>query len=108
MVDRRDHDTLGIDVGAPGKGRNLAFDPAAVVRSAGITIRWTWTGKGGPHNVEAEPADQSGESDYAFSSGDPTPAGGTTDEQVLDQPGIANDHCKLHLMIGMTGGIGVE
>jgi halocyanin-like protein len=106
--DERDSDTVDIDVGASGNGGNLAFGPSAVVVSAGTTVRWNWTGEGGAHNVEAEPDDQIGESDYEFSSGEAVDSDSEQFTQTLDSAGVALYHCEPHLAVGMKGGIAVE
>lgn len=107
LVDTRDREELTVDVGAPGNGDHFAFAPSAVVVSAGTTIRWAWTGEGGAHNVDAEPDDQLGESDYTFSSGDPVESSEKTYTQTLDSTGIALYHCEPHFSLGMKGGIAV-
>jgi halocyanin-like protein len=108
LVDARDSDTLDVDVGAPGNGDSLAFAPSAAVVSAGTTVRWVWTGEGGAHNVEAEPDEQLGESDYTFSSGEAVDSADEEYTQRLDSPGIVLYHCEPHLAVGMKGGIAVE
>ncbi|MEF8781057.1 MAG: halocyanin domain-containing protein [Haloferacaceae archaeon] len=106
IVDHRGQDTVDVGVGTGDTG--IEFGPVAVAVSPGTTIRWEWTGKGGEHNVEAEPEDQIGESDYEFSSGDPVNAEGETFEQTLEEAGIALYHCEPHLAVGMKGAIVVE
>jgi len=108
LVDERDVDTLDIAVGSSGNGGNFAYDPSAVVVSTGTTVRWNWTGEGGLHNVEAEPEEQLGESDYTFSSGEPVESSSEQFSQTLDSAGIALYHCEPHLSVGMKGGIAVE
>ncbi|MGQ4556522.1 halocyanin domain-containing protein [Halobellus sp. GM3] len=103
IVDRRDQEAITVGVGTGDTGTE--FDPAAVAVDAGTTVRWEWTGEGGAHNVEAEPDDQIGESDYEFSSGDPVDEEGETYEQVLDEPGVALYHCEPHLTVGMKGAV---
>lgn len=106
IVDRRDEDTVQVDVGSGDNG--LEFGPAAVAVSPGTTVQWEWTGQGGEHNVEAEPDEQIGESDYEFSSGEPVSGEGESYEQTLDESGIALYHCEPHLAVGMKGAIVVE
>lgn len=106
IVNRRGQDTVDVGVGTGDTG--IEFGPAAVAVSPGTTIRWEWTGNGGEHNVEAEPEDQIGESDYEFSSGDPVDAEGETFERTLDEAGIALYHCEPHLAVGMKGAVVVE
>lgn len=108
LRDRRDRDTVSVNVGAAGNGGDFAFAPPALVVAAGTEIRWSWTGRGGLHNVEAIPNEQLGESDYTFSSGEPVDAEGVQFTRTLDEPGVALYHCEPHLSVGMKGGIAVE
>ena len=108
LVDRRDADTVRIDVGASGNDGNFAFGPPGVVVSAGTEVRWNWTGEGNPHNVEAEPDEQIGRSDYEFSSGDAVGGSGVQFTRTMDTAGIALYHCEPHLSLGMKGGVAVE
>jgi halocyanin-like protein len=108
VLGRRDRDTLTIDVGASGNTGNFAYDPSAVLVSTGTEIEWSWTGEGNPHNVEAEPDDQIGESDYEFSSGEAEGGSGVKFTYTMDEAGIALYHCEPHLSLGMKGGIAVE
>lgn len=108
LVDRRDQDSLTIEVGASGNDGNFAYDPSAVVVSTGTEIEWSWTGEGNPHNVEALPEEQLGESDYEFSSGEAEGGSGVKFTHTMDQAGIALYHCEPHLSLGMKGGIAVE
>ncbi|WP_338034083.1 plastocyanin/azurin family copper-binding protein [Halovivax asiaticus] len=73
-----------------------------------MTVRWELTGRGGAHNVEAEPDGQIGGSDYEFNSGGPTAASGTTYEQPFDDAGLALYHCEPYLSVGMKGAIVIE
>lgn len=106
--DQRDSGTVTIEVGAEGNGGAFAFEPAAVVVSAGTTIEWSWTGEGNPHNVEALPEEQLGESDYEFSSGEAEGGSGVKHTRTLEDPGIVLYHCEPHFSLGMKGGIAVE
>ena len=102
MLDRRDQDTVAVEVGAGDNG--TVFDPAAAV-SAGATTRWEWTGQGGAHNAEAEPEEQIEKSDYEFPSGDPQSGSDVTFEQTVDRAGVALYHCHPHLSVGMKGAV---
>jgi len=104
----REQDTVTVDVGADGNGGSFAYGPAAVVVSTGTEIRWNWTGEGNPHNVEALPDEQIGESDYEFSSGESVGGSGVQYTRTLEDPGIVLYHCEPHLSLGMKGGIAVE
>ncbi|MDZ7731481.1 MAG: halocyanin domain-containing protein [Natrialbaceae archaeon] len=106
IVDWREEDDIVVEVGAGDTGTE--FDPPAIAVSSGTTVTWEWTGQGGAHNVEAEPDDQIGESDFEFSSGEPVIEEGTTFEQSFDEAGIALYHCEPHLSVGMKGAVAVE
>lgn len=108
VVDARDQGTLTVDVGAAGNDGNFAYAPSAVVVSTGTDIEWSWTGEGNPHNVEAEPDEQIGRSDYEFSSGDAVGGSGVQFTRTMDTAGIALYHCEPHLSLGMKGGVAVE
>jgi halocyanin-like protein len=108
LSDRRDRSRVSVNVGASGNDGNFAFAPAALVVDAGTEVRWSWTGEGNQHNVEAEPDGQVGESDYEFSSGEPVDAEGVQFTQTLSETGVALYHCEPHLSLGMKGGIAVE
>ncbi|MFC7028272.1 halocyanin domain-containing protein [Halomicroarcula sp. GCM10025324] len=108
FADERGADTVTVDVGAEGNGGAFAFGPAAAVVSAGTTVEFRWTGGGNPHNVEALPEEQLGESDYEFSSGEAEGGSGVKYTVTLDEPGIVLYHCEPHFSLGMKGGIAVE
>lgn len=108
LVDRRDRDTVTVDVGTQGNGGAFAYDPPAVVVSTGTTVEWSWTGEGNPHNVEAEPDEQIGESDYEFSSGEAVGGSGVQYTHTMDRAGVALYHCEPHLSLGMKGAVAVE
>lgn len=105
IVDERGSDPLIVDVGASGNGGNFAFAPSAVAVTPGTVVRWVWTGEGGLHNVEAEPDEQIGESDYEFSSGEPVDEEGHEFERTLEETGLALYHCEPHLAVGMKGAV---
>lgn len=108
IVDRRDADDVTVDVGAEGNGDGYAYGPSAVAVSSGTEIQWDWTGDGGAHNVEAEPDDQIGESDFEFSSGEAVAGEDNEYTRTFDESGIALYHCEPHLSLGMKGAIVVE
>ena len=105
IVDRRDQDSVTVEVGAEGNGGNFAFAPAAVAVSTGTEVAWEWTGEGNPHNVEAEPDDQIGESDFEFSSGEAMGGSGVQYRRTMDEAGVALSHCEPHLTVGMKGAV---
>ncbi|MFW5918430.1 MAG: plastocyanin/azurin family copper-binding protein, partial [Haloferacaceae archaeon] len=76
--------------------------------STGTEVLWELTGEGGDHNVEAEPDEQIGESDYEFSSGEPVDSADEEYTYTFDDPGIALYHCEPHLSLGMKGSVVVE
>jgi len=95
-------------VGAEGNDGYYAFGPQAIAVSAGTEVRWVWTGEGETHNVEAEPDEQIGESDYEFSSGDPIAEADTEYTYTFDESGVALYHCEPHLALGMKGAVVVQ
>lgn len=107
--DMTDEDVVGIDVAAEGNGGYLAFDPPAVVVSAGTDIHWQWTSHDDQaHNVDANPDEQMNTSDYEFSSGPPQQGGDVMFARTLEKEGVALYHCDEHLADGMKGGVVVE
>jgi halocyanin-like protein len=108
FVDMREEDEVTIEVGAEGNDGYYAYAPAAVVVSTGTDVVWEWTGEGEAHNVEAIPAEQLGESDYEFSSGEAVEGSDIEYTYTMDEAGIALYHCEPHLPLGMKGGIAVE
>ncbi|WP_135303707.1 halocyanin domain-containing protein [Haloarcula amylovorans] len=107
LTDSRDSPSLTVDVGAEGNNGNFAYSPSAVVVSTGTEIRWNWTGEGNPHNVEALPEEQLGESDYEFSSGEAVGGSGVKYTRTVEETGVALYHCEPHFSLGMKGGIAV-
>jgi len=100
IADRTDTDTATVTAGADGNGGQFAFDPPALKVSTGTTVRWDWTGDGGPHNI--------------VSKGD-----GPLDSELVADEGSAYEHtfeetgtylysCKPHEGLGMRGAIVVE
>jgi halocyanin-like protein len=108
LIDLTGEDTVTVDVGAEGNTGNFAFGPPGIVISAGTEVEWSWTGEGNPHNVEAIPEEQLGESDYTFSSGEAVGGSGVQYSRSFEDPGIALYHCEPHLSLGMKGGIAIQ
>lgn len=108
FTDLRGKDTVTIEVGAQGNGGSRAFAPVAAVISAGTTVRWSWTGQGGNHDVVAAPDEQLGESDYEFASGEPESGSDVTFSQTFPDSGYVLYQCRTHRSDGMKGGLGVE
>ncbi|RLM37233.1 halocyanin domain-containing protein [Haloarcula sp. Atlit-120R] len=100
IIDRTGTDTATVTTGAEGNGGGFAFDPPALKVSTETTVRWEWTGEGGPHNI--------------VSKGD-----GPLDSELVAEDGSAYQHtfeetgtylysCKPHQGLGMRGAIIVE
>jgi serine/threonine-protein kinase len=101
LEDMTGESEVTVDVGAGSNG--YAFDPAAVRISAGTTVTWEWTGKGGGHNVKSV---EGSESD--FTSGDDyVDEEGHTYEQSFDNTGVQLYVCEPHMAQGMKGAIEV-
>jgi halocyanin-like protein len=99
VVDRTGQDEVTVDVGASGNEGNLAFGPAAVRIDPGTTVRWEWTGQGGPHNVLTE------EGPAELNSGQAVPDEGTTYEHTFEAEGVTTYYCNPHRTLGMKGAI---
>jgi halocyanin-like protein len=89
--DLTDESQVEITVGA---GSGLAFDPAAVRISAETTVTWTWTSKGGAHNVRAE--SDTFESELIGQAGH-------TFDYTFDSTGVYKYVCDPHSRQGMKG-----
>lgn len=95
-LDRTGREVVPVRVGADD---GFAFDPAAIIVDAGTTVRWTWTGRGGRHNVVAE----DGPFESPFYS-----AEAKTWEHAFDDAGLFPYFCEPHRAAGMKGGVRVE
>lgn len=100
VEDRTGTDPVAVDVGAEGNGAFFAFAPPAIRVDAGTTVRWTWTGQGGTHNVRAV---QGADFESAVTSDE-----GTTFEQVFEDSGTVLYECSPHTGAGMRGAVVVE
>jgi halocyanin-like protein len=89
--DRTGESSIEITVGA---GSGLAFEPAAVRISPGTQVVWTWTSKGGAHNVREE--NDAFESELIGQSGH-------TFEYTFDSAGVYKYVCDPHAHRGMKG-----
>ncbi|MEZ3117751.1 halocyanin domain-containing protein [Halobaculum sp. MBLA0147] len=95
-VDRRGQESVSLEVGVQNGDGAYGFGPAAVRVSPGTTVTWTWTGKGGSHNVVS--------SDGLFESelvGDE----GHTFERTFESPGVYTYYCTPHEALGMKGAV---
>lgn len=95
--DMRGEDSIQVLVGAHGGLGFYRFVPTAIAVSPGTTVRWEWTGKGGPHNV----VDEGG----LFNSGSPTADKNTTFEFTFETPGLYKYYCDPHRGMGMRGAV---
>jgi halocyanin-like protein len=93
--DRRGRSTVVVEVGTPGDAGFYTFAAAAIAVSPGTTVRWEWTGKGGPHDVVA--------SDGLFKSGPLTATKGHVLEHTFETPGVYRSVCVPHAALGTTG-----
>ena len=100
ITDRTDEDLVEITNGAEGNGGNFAFDPHAVKVSTETTIRWSWTGSGGAHNVVFDDADIGGEMIKA----EP----GVQFDYTFNETGVFRYACQPHHALGHRGAIIVE
>lgn len=100
IADRTGTELVEITNGASGNGGSFAFDPHAVKVSAGTTVRWSWTGRGGAHNLVFEDADIGSETIHADS--------GVHYEETFTDPGVFRYACQPHRALGHRGAIVVE
>ncbi|WP_200895690.1 halocyanin domain-containing protein [Halorubrum saccharovorum] len=100
IADRMDADLVEVATGAEGAEGHFAFDPQAVKVSAGTTVRWSWTGRGGGHNVVFEDADFGDEAIHV----EP----GVHFEETFTETGIFRYSCHPHRAIGQRGAVIVE
>jgi len=99
VVDATTEDEIRIRVGTKANGSAYGFEPAAVRVTPGTIVTWTWTGKGGSHNVVA--ADGSYESELTSSDG-------YTFSHTFDGSSAAKYYCEPHKLMGMKGAVIVE
>lgn len=100
LVDRTGEDTATVDVGTDNVMGQFGFDPMALKVSSGTTVRWEWTGRGGPHNVVFQNIDiHSGQVDH-----EPD----TTFEYTFEESGVHRYACQPHRTIGQRGAVVVE
>ncbi|SEH68095.1 halocyanin domain-containing protein [Halopenitus malekzadehii] len=100
ITDQTNEDLIEITTGAKGNDGHFAFDPHALKVSAGTTVRWSWTGRGGAHNITFEDADLGSETIHAES--------GVHFEETFTETGVFRYACQPHRAIGQRGAIIVE
>lgn len=95
-LDRTGQSQVTVQVGADD---GLKFAPPAIVVDRRTTVRWTWTGKGGRHNV----VERDGRFESEFHDRE-----GATYERTFEKSGVFPYYCEPHQSIGMKGGVRVE
>ncbi|MFC6614266.1 halocyanin domain-containing protein [Halopenitus salinus] len=100
ITDRMGTDLVEITTGAKGNDGHFAFEPHAVKVSTGTTVRWSWTGNGGAHNIAFQDADLDGETIHSES--------GVHFEETFTETGVFRYSCEPHHAIGQRGAIIVE
>jgi halocyanin-like protein len=95
IADKTGESEIEILVGDEG---GLVFGPPAVEISTGTTVTWTWTGKGGSHNVAHDGG--------AFKS-EMTSEEGHTFSHTFSDSGLYKYYCVPHQRMGMKGVISV-
>ena len=103
VEDLTGEDEITVAVGAGESG--LAYDPPAARIDVGTTAVWEWTGRGGRHNVNSTPED---ESDYEYTSGDLIGEEGHTWSYTFESGGVALYYCEAHRAVGHLGALIVE
>ncbi|WP_049985909.1 halocyanin domain-containing protein [Halobellus rufus] len=88
--------SVEVEVGAEANGGAFGFGPAAIRIDPGTTVTWSWTGKGGSHNVVD--TDGSFESDLVDSAGH-------TFEHTFESEGTYTYSCVPHESMGMKGAV---
>jgi halocyanin-like protein len=100
VTDRTDADEVTVRVGTEGYRGAFGFDPLLVKLSPGTTVRFEWTGEGGPHNVAFRDVD-------VESPEFPTESGVHL-EHAFEEPGVYRYACEPHRAIGQRGALVVE
>ena len=93
--DFRGEDLVVVSVGVRANQAYWGFRPPAVAVSPGTTVRWEWTGRGGPHDVEEDRS--------RFDSGRPVGNDTETFTVEFDDPGAFKYFCAPHRSAGMKG-----
>lgn len=96
-VDLTDRDEVEVLVGTEGNSNYYAYSPVAIQISTGTTVVWSWTGRGGAHNVVSE--------GDAFRSGSPEAGSDITFSNTFSEPGNYRYLCTPHERYGMKGAV---
>ncbi|GAB6878995.1 hypothetical protein JCM17823_12690 [Halorubrum gandharaense] len=108
FADLRGQDEVTVEVGAPGNGGDLAFEPAAIWIDEGATVEWVWTGDGGAHNVIADEENTDFENEHTdLDSGSPVDDEGYTYEYTFEEGGRTGYVCAPHRGVDMFGAVAV-
>ncbi|MBB6646823.1 halocyanin domain-containing protein [Halobellus ruber] len=94
VVDETGSSSVTVEVGVEANGGAFGFGPAAVRVDPGTTVTWTWTGKGGSHNVAGD----------GFES-ELTDSGDYTFEHTFEDAGVYTYVCTPHETLGMKGAV---
>ncbi|PYZ02634.1 hypothetical protein C8039_02635 [Halogeometricum sp. wsp3] len=100
IVDRTDTDTATVTAGVEGNGGKFAFGPPALKISTETTVRWEWTGEGGPHNIVSK-GDGPLNSELVAEEGN-------TYEHTFAETGTYLYSCKPHKGLGMRGAVSLD
>ena len=100
IVDRTDTDTATVTAGVEGNAGKFAFGPPALKISTETTVRWEWTGEGGPHNIVSK-GDGPLNSELVAEEGN-------TYKHTFAETGTYLYSCKPHKGLGMRGAVVVE
>ena len=95
--DWRGRGAVTVVVGSKGPLGYFKFAPTAVAVSPGTTVRFTWSGNGGGHDVV--------DVDGRFASGALTDRTGHVFEHRFDNPGVYRYYCTPHRSMGMRGAV---
>lgn len=96
VVDRTGESGVTVEVGVEANEGAFGFGPAAIRIDPGTTVTWSWTGKGGSHNVAHTDGDF--ESDLVDSADH-------TFEHTFESEGTYAYSCTPHEMMGMKGAV---
>ncbi len=100
IPDRREYPSVTITVGSAAGPDAFDFAPPAVKISPGTTVKWVWTGDGGPHNVAFE------ERDVRLDSFESEP--GVHFAHTFETTGVYRYACEPHESLGQRGAVVVE
>ena len=94
-------DTAVVEVAVGNGPQGWRFTPPAVTVTPVTTVRFTWTGYGGKHNVQD--ADENWENPAGL-----VETAGHEWERSFDEPGTQLYRCRPHSNLGMRGAVFVD